>query len=192
MPLLRSARTRYNYGAAQANKPDAVRIMDWNIQQPNRECLACEKQFEEGELCFSALFDSGESFERKDYCTACWEGASAEKQAFSFWKTHVPTKEEERKLLVDNDVLLDFFVRLSEEEGEQPDHKTKFRYILALVLMRKRSLRFVDIERDNGAEYLILRYPNEDREFKVLDPGLTEEEADTVKDDLSQILNTDV
>jgi len=163
--------------------------MDWNIQQPNRECCACGKEFEEGELYFSALFDTGEGFDRKDHCPTCWETAGAQKQAFSFWKTHAPTKQEDRKLFVDNDLLFDFFLRLSEEKGQQPDHKTKFRYILALILMRKRKLRFVDVVRDNAAEHLILRCPKEDRRFKVLDPGLTEEEADTVKDDLSQILS---
>jgi len=181
-----AARGRRRTGAAAR-----ARIMDWNIQQPKRECCACAKQFDEGEQYFSALFDSGEEFDRKDYCTACWENTASCPQLFSFWQTRVPTKEEERKLLVDNNVLLDFFLRLSEEKSEQPDHKTKFRYILALVLMRKRTLRFVDIAR-NGGEYLILRYPKEDREFRVLDPGLTEEEAESVKDHLSQILNAEV
>jgi hypothetical protein len=166
--------------------------MDWNIQKSDRECHSCSKQFDEGEPYLSALFDSGKEFERKNYCPACWEATSDQQGVFSFWKTHVPTKHEERKLLVANDVLLEFFLRLSEDQGEQPDHKTRFRYILALVLMRKRTLRFVDIIRENGSEYMVLRYPREDREFKVLDPGLTEAEADTVKDDLSQILNVEV
>jgi hypothetical protein len=166
--------------------------MDWNIQKPDIECHSCSKQFDEGDPYLSALFDTGEQFERKDYCPACWQATSDRPQAFSFWKTHVPTRQEKRKLLVANDILLDFFLRLSGDHGDQPDHKTKFRYILALVLMRKRTLRFVDIVRENGSEYMVLRYPREDREFKVLDPGLTEEEADTVKDDLSQVLNVQV
>ena len=77
-------------------------------------------------------------------------------------------------------------------QDEQAQHKARFRYILALVLMRKKILRFADILREDGKEYLILRYPREKRDFKVLDPGLTEEEADTVKEDLAQILNVNV
>lgn len=166
--------------------------MDWNIQKSSRECCTCSRQFGEGELYFSALLDSGREFQRKDYCPACWQSSAAEGQAFSFWKTRVPTGEEQRKLFVDNNVLLDFFLRLSAEEGEQPQHKVKFRYILALVLMRKKVLRFVDIVRNGERECLVLRYPREGREFQVIDPGLTEEEADTVKDDLSQVLNAEM
>ncbi|HUU69722.1 MAG TPA: hypothetical protein VM186_09370 [Planctomycetota bacterium] len=166
--------------------------MDWNIQKFNAECCSCRKKFTGGDHLYSAIFDRGQQFERKDYCPPCWENAQAAETPFSLWKTHVPTKEEERKLLVDDSVLMDFFLRLVDEQGEQAEHKVKFRYILALVLMRKRILRFADILREDGKEYIVLRYPKEKLEFKVLDPGLAEEEADTVKEDLSQILNVDV
>jgi len=166
--------------------------MDWNIQRSNRQCCSCSKQFAEGENYYSALFDTGNEFERADYCTECWGGSGAENKAFSFWKTHVAPREEQKKLFVDDEVLLDFFLRLSAEEGEQPEHKVKFRYILALVLLRKKLLRFVDIVREDEQEILLLRYPKQDREFRVIDPGLTEEEADTVKDDLSQVLNIEM
>ncbi|HUS57843.1 MAG TPA: hypothetical protein VM141_04250 [Planctomycetota bacterium] len=165
--------------------------MEWNIQRSSRECCSCTKVFDEGTSYFSAIFDRGQQFERKDFCQPCWENSQSE-PVFSFWKARVPTKEEERKLLVDDNVLLEFFGRLKGEQDEQPEHKLKFRYILALVLMRKKVLRFVDIVREEGKEFLILRYPREKMDFKVLDPGLTEEEAESVKDDLSQILNVEV
>ena len=166
--------------------------MEWNIQKFNAECSSCRRKFSGGDTLFSAIFDRTQQFERQDYCPACWENAHPEQSAFSYWKTHVPTKEEERKLFVDDNVLLDFFMRLVGEQGDQPEHKTKFRYILALVLMRKKVLRFVDILREDGKDFLVLRYPREKLEFKVLDPGLTDDEADTVKEDLSQILNAEV
>ena len=166
--------------------------MDWNIQRSNRQCSSCSRQFAEGEFYYSALFDSGEEFAREDFCLECWEGSGAEQSAFSFWKTHVAPRAEQKKLFVDDDVLLDFFLRLSDEESEQPDHKVKFRYILALVLMRKKLLRFVDILREGQQEIMLLRYPRADRNFRVIDPGLTEEEADTVKEDLSQVLNIEM
>jgi len=172
--------------------------MEWEIQKSNTKCSGCEKQFEQGEEYHSALYDEGEQFSRKDFCGECWTNIRPE-EAFSFWKTRVPTREEQRKLLVDDDVLLEFFLRLTAEQSQPADaeetaaqHKVNFRYILALVLMRKRILRFEDIIREDGKEYLVLRYPREKTDFKVLDPGLAEEEIETVKDDLSQILNVAV
>jgi len=177
-----------------AAEPGRRRLtMEWNIQKSSKECCLCRKQFGPGDSLFSAIFDHGQQFERKDFCTPCWGNTHAQQPVFSFWKTHVPTKEEERKLLVDDNVLLDFFMRLAEQQqAEQPEHKAKFRYILSLVLMRKKVLKFVDIIREDGKEYITLRYPKEKLDFKILDPGLTEEEADSVKDDLAQILNVEV
>jgi len=165
--------------------------MDWNIQKSTRQCAGCSRQLAEGDEHFSALFDRGTLFERQDFCPPCWQARDAA-AVFSFWKTRIPTREEERKLLVDDSVLLDFFLRLTSEEGELPEHKVKFRYILALVLLRKKILKFIDILREDRREFLVLRYAKEKLDFRILDPGLTEEEADTVKDDLAQILNVEV
>ena len=160
--------------------------MDWNIAKPQRLCSACERELAENETYVAALYEEGEEFVRKDYCEACWPAAEAAGGHFSRWRTTVAPKEEKRRLFAGDEVLVDFFLRLENEEDEERRH---FFYLLALILMRKKLVKFEDVERDDEHEYLVLRYPPEDRVVRVRDPKLSEEQIEAVKDQLSQILD---
>ena len=160
--------------------------MDWNIARSQRTCSTCGRALEENEAYCAALYEEGGEFVRRDYCEACWEQAREAGGHFSRWRTTVPPKEQKRRLFAADEVLVDFFTRLENETDEQRRH---FYYLLALILMRKRILKFEDIERDDEHEYLVLRDPPEDRVFRVRDPKLTEEQFGGVKDQLSQILD---
>jgi len=160
--------------------------MDWNIARSRRVCSACERELAENEAYFAALYEEGDEFVRHDYCETCWEKVRGEGGHFSRWRTTVPPKEQKRRLFADDEVLLDFFTRLEHDTEEQRRH---FYYLLALILMRKKILKFEDIERDDEHEHLVLRYPPEDRVFRVRDPRLTEEQIEGVKEQLSQILD---
>ncbi len=134
--------------------------MDWNIAKTHRECV-CGKVFEENDTYFAALFEEEGGFVRRDYCAACWEPVRAEGKFFSFWRAMVPPKEQKRQ----------------------------FFYLLSLILMRKKILKFEDVERDGEDECLILRMPSEDRSFRVRDPKLSNEQTDSLKEQLAQILD---
>jgi hypothetical protein len=62
---------------------------------------------------------------------------------FSFWKTTVPIPQQKKKLLVDDAVLVDVFSRM---EGKQEPQEIRFRFVLALILMRKRLLKYEGME----------------------------------------------
>ena len=158
---------------------------EWNIAKSQRRCV-CGREFEENETYFAALYEEGGDFVRRDYCLECWPGARERGGFFSFWKTTAAPKDQRRKLFADDQVLLDFFLRLENAQEEQHRH---FFYILALILMRKKVLKFEDIERQEGRESLILRYPPEDRTFRVEDPRLGEDQIEALKDQLSEILD---
>jgi hypothetical protein len=161
--------------------------MDWNIAKPQRQCSACEHQLAEGETYTAALYEEGQDFARRDYCEACWPAAEAAGGFFSRWRATVPPREQKRRLFADDQVLVDFFLRLENETEEQRRH---FFYLLALILMRKKLVKFEDLERDDeGNEFLVLRYPPEDRVLRVHDPKLSEEQIEAVKDQLSGILD---
>ena len=157
---------------------------EWSILHGEKKCASCGKEFVEREQYYSALFDRGAEFERLDFCTACWKGDTPE--MFSFWQTQIPPKEEKTKLLVDDDVLLDFFGRL---EGATEELKINFRYILALVLMRRKVLKFADVKRTEDAEYLVMKMAKEKTTFDVLNPQLDEAKIAQVTEEVGKILN---
>jgi len=160
---------------------------DWHILRGEKTCVSCGRQFEENESYFSALFDRKTEFERLDYCANCWQGETPE--MFSFWQTAVPPKEEKQRLLVDDDVLLDFFRRL---EGATDELKVNFRYILGLVLMRRKILKFTDVRRTETGEVLVLDLTKEKTTFEVVNPGLDEEKIARVTEEVGKILNVEL
>ena len=164
-------------------------MMDWNISRSQRRCSKCEKEFAEEEEYFSALFDAGATFERKDFCPACWTDTT-KPAFFSFWKTEIPKPEQQKKLFVDDSVIFDFFRKLADDEAEPA--KRNFRYILALMLMRKKVLKFKDVAREHDKEYIVLRRSRTQEEHRVLNPQLTEAEMEQVKLELTKILETEV
>ena len=81
-------------------------------------------------------------FIRIDFCEKCWsEGKrpAPPLTVFSYWKTIVPIPEQKKKLLVDDSVLIDVFTRMEDKKEPQ---EIRFRFVLALILMRKRLLKY--------------------------------------------------
>jgi len=167
--------------------------MEWNIAKSERCCARCEAVFEEGQAYTSAIYEQDADFTRKDYCPACWENEIDHEAVFSFWRTRVPRKDEQRRVFVDDSVIMDFFRRLA---GSDEPKSINFRYIIALMLMRKRQLKLTDVRREGDPatadrrEYLILKVPREDSTHEVLNPQLNDEQLEQVQRDLSQILET--
>ena len=81
-------------------------------------------------------------FVRIDFCEKCWsEGQrpAPPLTMFSYWRTIVPIPEQKKKLLVDDSVLMDVFTRMEDKKEPQ---EIRFRFVLALILMRKRLLKY--------------------------------------------------
>lgn len=163
-------------------------MSEWNIKRGDQKCVDCSRGFEEKEEYFSALYDENRQFLRRDFCLRCWEAkgdGEEKKKAFSFWRTRVPVKAEEKKV-VDDEIVMNFFLRL---QGETEPTKVNFRYVLALLLMRKKILKLDDIRYDDKGEALVLKHREEGTEYVVYNPQLSEEQVQQVTEEVGQILN---
>ena len=96
---------------------------------------------------------------------------------FSFWKTKIPEPSQKKKLFVDDSVLINLFERLAEEKEEL---KVNFRFVLSLILMRKRRLKYEDSRRDGTREIWSMRFVRETETHDVFNPQLTEEQIQEV------------
>ena len=164
---------------------------EYKIVGASRQCQACQRAFAVGDEYFSAVVETAEDdlLARQDFCPDCWKPEAA--TYFSFWKTHVPAAEEHRHRgprLVDMGRLLQLFEHLAESEDVPA---VRFRYVLALVLMRKRRLRIVESRRLGGGagEELTLREVGTGRRHVVSCPSITEDEIRSVADRLREILD---
>ena len=160
-------------------------MADWDIDTHTVSCAACSTPFEQGEQIVSSIAEKDNGFERNDYCTQCWQQLATE-DPFYFWKS-VFSPEKKNRVFIDDETLMDFFLRLVEEDSED---KQAFRYVLSLVLIRKKTLTFTDVCKEGDREYLMMR-DREGREYRVRDPHLSREMLEDVKQQMNGILHQD-
>ncbi|MBN1488696.1 MAG: hypothetical protein JXA69_02165 [Phycisphaerae bacterium] len=162
-------------------------MADWQIERTSGKCAASGRELAEGEEFYAVLIDRGETLERLDYALDAWTGPP--EGAFCFWRTRVPVKTARKQLWVDNDVLINLFVRLADETE---DIKVQFRFVLALLLMRKKILKYEQTLHDDGREYWQMRLVREQSVHRVENPHLTDAQTEAVTAQLSAILHGDV
>ena len=145
-------------------------MSEWEINKPLGQCHGTERKIEYGEEYF-------------DY----WE--SRKPDVFCYWKTRLPEPGLKKQLFVDDQMLMAFFERL-EKETEQ--EKINFRFVLALILMRKRILKYDDTRTENAQEIWRLRIVGEKQIAEVINPHLDEEQIEQLSSQIGEILQTDL
>lgn len=160
---------------------------EWEIDKPLGQCCGTGKKIEYGEEYFAALVETKEGLARRDFCADYW---LAEKpDVFCYWKTKLPRPDEKKHIFVDDEMLMAFFERL-EQESEQ--EKINFRFVLALILMRKRRLKYDSSRTEDGKEIWRLRIAGEKNFVEVINPHLDEEQIEQLSSQIGEILQTDL
>ncbi len=162
-------------------------MSEWEINKPLGQCWGSGRKIEYGEEYFGALVETEEGLQRRDYCADFW--LSEKPNVFCFWKTKLPNPDQKKQIFVDDDMLMAFFDRL-EKETEQ--EKINFRFVLALILMRKRHLKYDETRIDNSNEIWRLRVVGDKQTAEVINPHLDEEQIEQLSSQIGQILQTDL
>jgi hypothetical protein len=158
-------------------------MTDYQIQPNTRRCAVTGRELKAGEKYYTALLEEHGKFLRQDYSGEAWHGPPA--GAFSFWCGRVPAQEEGRRPRIDDDLLADCFQRL---EGQNEPGRVSFRYVVALLLMRRKRLKFEEARTEDGQEVLRLRCTRTGAEYEVINPRLTEEEMVAVQEEVFKVL----
>lgn len=160
----------------------------WSIRSRAHVCAQTERQFEDGEAFYTALFPDPESsgYLRKDYSIDAWESrADNAEQPFSFWKTKylAPVKEEEVEVTEESPE--DLLRRLVEEDEE---HTESARYILAVMLERKKQLVEADNQPTPTGIIRIYEHRKSGDVFIVKDPNIPLDEIENVQEEVTLLL----
>ena len=158
--------------------------MEWEIAQGDTSCAQCGRNFADTEEYYSALRETTEGFERRDYCLSCWNASDS--GLFSFWRTRARLEPEPPKRFVSDEVILEFFDRLSQSAG---GGKRKVFFITAVLLLRKRLLKEKARVRDGGISKWVLWCPALEKTYEVEDAGIAEEEIAEVLQEIGRVLN---
>ena len=158
----------------------------WKLPRPAGVCAATNRAIAPGDVYWTAVTVKDGLFVRREYAEDAWND-SLKESAFSSWRARVPAPDappEER--LVDDEVILDFFRRL---EGCEEESKINFRYVLGLLLVRKKIFKMQDIVRDGDREIMLLKEKGVDETHRVEAPALSPEAMMQVRDQVRQIMN---
>ncbi len=156
--------------------------MEYELQRCTRHCTASGRELAPGEVYYSVLLEEGEELKRYDYATEAWNGPP--EKAMGWWKSRIPTPEANRVRWAPNDVMLHFFEQL----GQQPERQD-MRYVLALLLVRRRVMRVEEETRDEqGRECLVLHCPRQDADYQVPVAMPDEARIQAIQDELTRLL----
>ena len=159
-------------------------MIDYEIQRCTRRCAATDRELKDGEVCYSVLMLEGAAVVRRDYSSEAWPGPPA--SAIGWWKTTIIDPRVGRLYWAPNDVMLNYFERLTEESGSEDA-----RYVLALLLVRRRVLRVESHERDSdGREILVLHCNRNESQYRVVETMPAPERAATIQQQLAELLQT--
>lgn len=161
---------------------------EWEIEKPLGHCWGTGQKIERGQEYFAALVETEQGLARRDFCTEYWQ--TERPQVFCYWKSKLPQPGHKKQLFVDEQMLMAFFERLA---GETEQEKVNFRFVLTLVLMRKRRLKYDSSRTEGDTEIWRLRVVGSDKEFvEVVNPQLDEEQVAQLSSQIGEILHVEL
>ena len=159
-------------------------MTDYQIQAPTRRCAVTGRELRPGDRYVTALVDEAGRFARRDFALDAWAGPPD--NAIAHWAARVPAHgETSKRPPIDDDLLAECFHRL---DGAAEPGQVQFRYVVALLLMRRKRFRFEDVTKDAAGDMLLLRDTRTGNRFAVADPGLTDEAMAAVQDEVFRVL----
>jgi hypothetical protein len=154
------------------------------VQPPTRKCAVSGRELAAGERVYSALTEEAGAFVRRDYAADAWPGPPP--AAVAHWAGRVPATQAARKPTFNEELLLDCFHHLA---GRADADRAAFRYVVALLLMRRKRLKFEDaVTRPDGSSVLILRDARGGGRHEVPDPRLTDAQTEAVQAEVFRLL----
>jgi hypothetical protein len=162
---------------------------DWKISRRNNKCFHSKVKFADGEPFYTCIFEDPESegFLRKDFSEAVWKELGATLEPFSFWRStcKYPPVEEESTVM-ENESAESMLRRMVEEDDASTENA---RYILALMLERKKNLHPVGVKETESSRLLLYEHRATGDVLIIRDPQLRLAEVEQVQEEVSRLLD---
>ncbi len=164
----------------------------WHIKSRAHQCSISEKPFADGEVFFTAIFPDPEldGYLRSDFSQEAWE--SREKEAplpFSFWRTVYRTPEVEAEVTIVDKDDPESLLKMMIEQDEA--HTENTRYILAIMLERKKILIETDSQKTRTGLLRIYEHRYSGEVFIVKDPLIPLREITPLQEEVQKMLSPD-
>ncbi len=160
-------------------------MTDWNIRKRSACCARTGHEFADGEAFYTLLFRQDDGWERVDLCTEAWQSYGSEEPPFSFWQSiyEAPPPAQPDSLPKENaESLLRKYL-----DDDDPRH-ANVRYLLAVMLERKKILRHTDTRQLDSGSLLIYEHLSSGEVFLIPDPDLRLEKISEVQEEVAGLL----
>lgn len=148
---------------------------DWQMPRAGETCSACGQSFRPGERFRACLFEHEAGYGRRDYCIGCQSQELL--PPIGSWIARRPLEGSKKAPAFDREAIYSFFCRLA--DAQEPE-KRQFRFVLALLLWRKKAIKFErtsdgadgenwEFSADGGAvRHTVLRPPMDEAQIELL------------------------
>lgn len=171
----------------------------YSIARSTGRCAATGRAIAVGEKCIAALVEraDGQGMERLDYDLEAWASGArpqAPLRLVGSWRATVAAHDTKKNRFLDDEELLDLFEQM-EESGDA--RRLAFRYVLALLLIRRRLLRHEGTRAgESGRPVLLVARRKggvpDGPVREVIDPGMEGEAIAVAIEQLSEIMPPEV
>jgi hypothetical protein len=160
--------------------------VDFHVQRCTRRCFKTGKEFQPDEIFYSTLIAEGAEVKRRDFSGDAWEGPP--EGALGWWQSRLPARNPKKIGWAPNDVMLEFFLELAEKS-----EKRELRYVLTLLLIRRRVMRLEETEFDSdGTEQLVVYCARQEETYRVAIASPDSRRTEEIQNELAQLLLADV
>ena len=162
----------------------------WSISRRTGACALTERPFEDGERHISLLRVREGALERVDLCLSAWRDERQRMEdegdePLLFWTTqHEVTKK--KTVQIDLESLERLFVQL---EGREELAVRELRYVLCLLLMRKRRVKVERVVRKDGEESFLVKRPRVDERYTVYVYDFEPEQLEALRAQLQAVFD---
>lgn len=158
---------------------------EWNIQGRALQCAVSGRPFEKGERVYSALYWRDGQYVRLDFTAESWNARNDNIEPLSAWQADfVPPAPPPPEALKKDDA--ESLLRRLMTANDPVTRNA--RYILALMLERKKMLRQVERQRNEGLSVLVYEHLPTGEVWLIEDPGMKLGELKAIQDEVAQLL----
>ena len=160
--------------------------IDWSIQSRAEKCAVTGTPFQDGEYFYTLLFDDADGLRREDLSEAAWKERNDNRRPFSFWRSKFEAPPLVAPETVTKQTAEDLLRRYMVEDSAQ---HAAARYLLAVMLERKKMLKEVEAKRAaGGALTRIYEHTRTGEVFVVPDPELRLDQIEQVQQEVASLL----
>ena len=155
---------------------------DWEIRKRSDTCTLSQRPFREGEFFYTAIFREGDGFRREDVSEEAWASRPGGETPVAFWRAKFelpPPPPPEPLAKQDAESILRKLIE------ENSDATKNARYILALMLERKRILKPME---STDPDVLVYERAQTGETFLIPNPCLSLAQVPEVQREVSALL----